>query len=353
MIRAFTPDVLATAGFPTISYDVLDLGQAFRSDERLLRPQDIEAYAYAIDDYDPWFFEPGPFGGPIAHPTILANQALFLRHNHYMVPAGLHARMVYEFLAPIPLGTRARTLGTMVDKYWRRDKPYMVTGYETVNEEGTPLVRGRFVQMLFANDIVPAPGTSPRPDPEVSPVDPSITSAPGRSDRLTAGQQLPSLTREVTQRKIDIYSGVKPGSIHTDPEWAHAKGFDATIAQGMMSTAYVSTLMTTAVGTGFVAGGTIDCRFLRPVLCGDVLTVTGTVVGFAPQEAEGERLRIHVAVTATNQRGEQTLDGSATALTPQVTDRPHDRSRERRGRPMEECEPHATPPRPERGRPRR
>lgn len=312
MNPAFTPEVLARAGFPTISYDILEVGQAFRSDERLLRPQDIEAYAASVDDYDPWFFEPGPFGSPIAHPTILANQALFLRHNHYMVPAGLHARMTYEFLAPIPLGTRARTLGTMVDKYWRRDKPYMVTGYETVDEAGVPLVRGRFVQMLFANATAPPPGSGPKPEPERRAIDPAITTATGRSGALAIGQQLPTLEREVTQRKIDIYSGVKPGSIHTDPEWAKAKGFEATIAQGMMSTAYVSTMLTEAAGSGFVVGGTIDCRFLRPVLCGDVLTIEGTVLGFAPDPTG--RSRVHVSVTVRNQRGEQTLGGSASAL---------------------------------------
>ncbi len=309
----FTPEVLAAAGFPTISYDILEVGQRFRSDERLLRPQDVEAYAYAVDDHDPWFFEPGPFGPPIAHPTILANQALFLRHNHYMVPAGLHARMVYEFLAPIPLGTRARTEGTMADKYWRRNKPYMVTEYETRDESLTALVRGRFVQMLFAEATVPPPGSSPRPEPEVPPVDPDIVTGCGRFGDLTRGDRLAPLTREVTQRKIDIYSGVKPGSIHTDPEWAAAKGFDATIAQGMMSTAYVSTMMTAAAGTGFLVGGTIDCRFLRPVLCGDVLSVTGDIIGFAPDTPSG-RLRLHVAVAATNQRGEDTLAGVATAL---------------------------------------
>ncbi|MDA3038902.1 MAG: MaoC/PaaZ C-terminal domain-containing protein [Actinomycetota bacterium] len=311
---AFNTQVLAAAGFPVISYDILEVGQTFRSDERLLRPQDIEAYAYAVDDHDSWFFELGPFGSPIAHPTILANQALFLRHNHYTVPAGLHAQMTFEFLAPIPLGTRARTLGTMVDKYWRRDKPYMVTGYETLDETGTPLVRGRFVQMLFTDATAPPPGSGPKPEPEPErpALDPAIATARGRSGRLSLGQSLPALVREVTQRKIDIYSGVKPGSIHTDPEWARAKGFGATIAQRMMSTAYVSRMITEAAGRGFVAGGTIDCRFLRPVLCGDVLTIEGTIVGFAPDPAGSARM--FVAVTATNQRGEQTLGGTASAL---------------------------------------
>jgi acyl dehydratase len=315
----FSPEVLEAAGFPTISYDRLTVGQTFRSDERLLRPQDIEAYAYAVDDDDPWFFEPGPFGPPISHPTILANQALFLRHNQYVVPAGLHARMVFEFVAPIPLGTRARTLGTVVDKYWRRDKPYMVTGYETVDEGGRPLVRGRFVQMLFARDTAPEPGSSPRPEPEAADVDPAIETAHGRHGPLHRGATLGPLTRQVTQRRIDIYSGVKPGSIHTDPEWARAKGFTTTIAQGMMSTAYVSTMLTAAAGVGFVAGGTIDCRFLRPVLCDDTLTVEGSILGFAHED---ERLRMHVTVSVTNQRAETTLSGTATAIVDRAPESP-------------------------------
>ena len=78
---AYAPATLAEVGFPVISFDVLEVGQEFRSEERLIRPEDVEAYAYAVQDYEPWFFEPGPFGHPIAHPTFLANQALALRHH--------------------------------------------------------------------------------------------------------------------------------------------------------------------------------------------------------------------------------------------------------------------------------
>ena len=77
--RSFRPEVMADAGFPTISYDDLEVGTEFRSDDRLVRPQDVDAYAFMVDDYDELYFEPGPFGGPVAHPTLLANQALFLR----------------------------------------------------------------------------------------------------------------------------------------------------------------------------------------------------------------------------------------------------------------------------------
>lgn len=315
--RRIRPEVAEAAGFPVIGLDRLTVGQEFRSDDRLIRPQDIEAYAAAVGDTDDLFFEPGPLAVPLAHPTLLANQALFLRHNHFTVPAGLHARMVFEFLAPIPLGTRARTAGRVVDTYRRRGKPYMVTEFDTRDEEGHTLVRGRFVQMLFDGETAPAAGsdTGPRPEPQRPPLDPTIVAATGRDGRpLRSGQTLGPLERTITQRAIDIYSGVKPGSIHTDADWARAKGFADTIAQGMMTTAYTATLMTEALGLGFVVGGGMDVRFLRPVVCGDVLAVTGTIDGFSAG-ADGGPPLAQVTVRAVNQRGEATMAGSAWGAT--------------------------------------
>ena len=123
---------------------------------------------------------------------------------------------------------------------------------------------------------------------------------------------LPALSRTLQQRQIDIYSGIRPFSIHTDEAWAKEKGFATTIAQGMMSTAYISTIMTTAVGEGFVEGGTMDAKFLKPVLCGDTLEISGTVAGFT-READG-RIRCNASFAAHNQRGEQTMAGTASGL---------------------------------------
>ena len=135
--------------FKKLTYEVLQVGEEFTSNDHVVTPEDIEAYAFAVDDHHPWFTEDSPFGGPIAHPTLLANQALMMRHNRYTVHAGLHARMEFEFLEPIRPGVRVRSYGRVVDKYERRGKPYMVTEFATQAEDGTVLVRGRFVQMLF------------------------------------------------------------------------------------------------------------------------------------------------------------------------------------------------------------
>src|SRR5437879_124379 len=68
----------------------------------------------------------------------------------------------------------------------------------------------------------------------------------------TMTQTLPSLVKEISQRKIDAYSVVRARSIHTDESWARAKGFRAPLAQGMMSTAYVSEMMTRFLGADIV-----------------------------------------------------------------------------------------------------
>ncbi len=135
--------------FPKLTYDALRVGEEFVSDEHLITPEDIETYAFAVDDQHPWFFGPSPFGAPVAHPTLIGNQALRLRHTKYVVHAGLHAKMDFKFLEPIQVGMRVRSRGMIVDKYERRGKRYMVTEFVTEDASGRPLVRGQFTQMLI------------------------------------------------------------------------------------------------------------------------------------------------------------------------------------------------------------
>ncbi len=131
------------------------------------------------------------------------------------------------------------------------------------------------------------------------------------AEAVTIGQKLPSLTKEISQRKIDAYSGVRPRSIHTDEAWARAKGFRVPLAQGMMSTAYVSEMMTSFLGAGFVQGGSMSVTFTRPVYAGDRLTVHGVVTEKRP---ENGATRVVVEVWCENQHGEKTMVGSATGL---------------------------------------
>src|SRR5262249_19552540 len=78
----------AMTEFPKLTYDILTVGEEFVSDTHLVTPEDVEAYAYAVEDDHPWYSGPSPFGGPVAHSTLMANQALHLRHGKYIVHAG-------------------------------------------------------------------------------------------------------------------------------------------------------------------------------------------------------------------------------------------------------------------------
>jgi acyl dehydratase len=127
----------------------------------------------------------------------------------------------------------------------------------------------------------------------------------------TVGLKLPSLVKDVSQRRIDVYSGVKPRSIHSDEAWARQKGFRTCLAQGMMSTAYVSQMMVKLLGPGFARGGTMSMAFVKPVYAGDRLTVQGVIKDRQP---EGGATRVVVEVWVENQHGEKTAVGHATGL---------------------------------------
>lgn len=136
--------------FKPISYEVVQVGEEFQSEAFLIKPEDVETFAFAVDDHDSWYFEDSPFGGAITHPVMMGNQALFMRHSKYTIPAGLHAKMQYEFVEPLRIGMRVRSHGKVLDKYERRGRHYMVTAFETREEEtGKVLTRGQFTQMIF------------------------------------------------------------------------------------------------------------------------------------------------------------------------------------------------------------
>jgi len=135
--------------FKKLTLDALQVGEEFVSDDHLVIPEDIEAHGFAVEDDHSWLAE------GLAPPTLMANQALHLRHSKYIVHAGLHARMEFNFLEPIRLGMRVRTRGKVIDKYERRGKSYMVTEYITEDDAGRVLIRGQFTQMIIPEPEAP------------------------------------------------------------------------------------------------------------------------------------------------------------------------------------------------------
>jgi acyl dehydratase len=54
----------------------------------------------------------------------------------------------FEFLNPLPVGSRVRSRARVVDKYRRRDRPYVVVECLTETEDGTPILRSRATLLI-------------------------------------------------------------------------------------------------------------------------------------------------------------------------------------------------------------
>src|ERR671923_861761 len=96
---------------------------------------------------------------------------------------------------------------------------------------------------------------------------------------------------------MTLYSG--PGNIHSDIDVAKRTGLDAPIAQGMMTLAYASELMTRVHGPEWLEAGQISVKFTKPVLAEDDVTVRA--------EPGGDGYEI----VATNQHGDVLMVGTA------------------------------------------
>jgi 3-hydroxybutyryl-CoA dehydratase len=116
------------------------------------------------------------------------------------------------------------------------------------------------------------------------------------------------LTRTITEAHIVIYAGLTGdvNPVHVDAEHAARSMFGERIAHGML----VAGLISTVLGTELPGPNSIylgqDLRFVAPVKIGDTVTVVVTVL-----EKRDDKRIIKLRTTASNQRGESVIDGTA------------------------------------------
>ncbi len=117
------------------------------------------------------------------------------------------------------------------------------------------------------------------------------------------------ITGDLVKQFADVSGDKNP--VHLDEEYAAATPFESRIAHGML----VGSLFSTLLGTELPGEGTIyleqNLRFTKPVYLGDEITATVTI-----KELVTEKNRVYLDTTATNQRDEVVISGSATVLAP-------------------------------------
>ena len=133
---------------------------------------------------------------------------------------------------------------------------------------------------------------------------------------IAPGQQIPSVTKAVTQDTINQFEDcgiLDRQNIHNNPELAQQRlGTTYPIASGRMSVAFATESLRRFFGPDvFNHTGSVNLKFLRPVKGGDTITVTGEV---SIREETDDGDRIFVNLFCENQNGDRTAVGIGTAV---------------------------------------
>lgn len=122
-----------------------------------------------------------------------------------------------------------------------------------------------------------------------------------------------SINRRLTQKDIQLFAAMS-GDVnpaHMDADFAKDSIFHEVIAHGLWGGSLISTVLGTVLpGPGTIYLGQ-SLRFNRPVVLGDVLTVTVTA-----KEKEPEHNKVVFDCLCTNQQGKVVIEGEADVIAP-------------------------------------
>jgi hypothetical protein len=219
----------------------------------------------------------------------------------------LHARQEWELFGLLRVGSRVRSRSTIIARYTKRGRDYVVNETDLVDaEDGRLLVRGRTHQSFLpprergaGEGFVVDERTAERKQADVRPAFPTAR-----------GPDLDAVMKSVDARRCWMFSG--PGrNYHTDRDEARKLGFPNIVVQGMMSTCFVSEVMQRTFGEGWLVGGKMDVRLTNVLWVDERVTTRARV---REELREGARTRVHCDVWAEKDDGTRILIGDASAV---------------------------------------
>lgn len=272
-------------------------------------------YAYCEDDFGSWYFGDSPFGGPVGHPLVLANDLLFLFYENYdgNTAQGLHTHEHLTFHAPIPMGEQVTISGGYVEKYERRGQGYVTLEAEARDPNGRLLVRhrGKEIMRTVAGDVVGQgrAATAERKRSVRGTVDAQLPVVDRARLNAPVGAAIPTRTTSFTQDQMSVFSWAGRGyaNVHTHREKAAASGLDRTIVQAQQQTGILVANAVDFFGASFFTTGELDLRFVAPAFVDETL-----IAGGAVSAVDGDRLELEVWIDKAD--GIRTALGWASAM---------------------------------------
>jgi acyl dehydratase len=260
----------------------------------------VDFYADALDDHSPLYAQ-------VAPPLLHHSECYQFVGEWYLknLFGNLHAQQDWELFGAIPIGGRVRSRSTIVDRYSKRGRDYVVNETDLCDvADGRLLVRGHTHQSFLPEREGQADGgyVVDEKTAEKKASRPAFPTA--------TGAELAAVEKTVDERRCWMFSG--PGkSYHTDREEAQKFGFPNIVVQGMMSTCFVSQVMLDAFGLGWVEGGKTSLKLTNVLWVDESVTARARI---REECREGTRTRVHCDVWVEKGDGTRVALGSASAL---------------------------------------
>src|SRR5262249_40439706 len=116
-------------------------------------PADVLRYEAGTGDRHPWYHGPSPFGGAIA-PPLLYHSEVYRDLGWYLpnLIGNLHAKQEWDLFAAVFVGQTVRTRSTVVGRYRKRNRDYVVNEVLITDADGRWLQRSRTHQSFLVDD---------------------------------------------------------------------------------------------------------------------------------------------------------------------------------------------------------
>jgi acyl dehydratase len=132
----------------TFDYDTIQIGEVLGRKEVLITAEMASVCAHSYESRHPWYLEESPYGGPIAPPTIFDNDTLNMLDERYERFGSIHAKQAWEFKNPLYIGKTVTLTVSVTEKFFRRERPYIVMELVAVDEDGVEICRGQHTSLM-------------------------------------------------------------------------------------------------------------------------------------------------------------------------------------------------------------
>ncbi len=234
-----------------------------------------------------------------APPIALTDAENGFEGNHFANRFGeLWVRQEWRFNRQLRIGRRFTVAATVGNAYQRKDRTVVATEHRIIDDDGEVAAESVHHNSFLLGQTS---GEANLPDP----------------DRRKGGQPLPEPTGEsigssdhvITLEMCRRFYADDP-NYHTDRSVARDLGFTEVVIGAGMTMAYLSDLMTTRFGIGWIEGGRMDLKFINVLHPDEPFACEGIITGYS---LEGGR-RAHVALSAGKIDGPKIIVGTASAL---------------------------------------